>query len=229
MAGAERSIATDFLPGFQFRDINRFLWHFENEDFARYYLFGDEIPISRFRDHWIRRFLVPSRFDYLSEVAHAFRARGEQARAHHELEGTTRQHVSWLKVIRDWMDITDTDRGYSTGRRDDAPWRTTYPNLSDQTIYRWAASAVSKRSIRHEREPYNGWYISSILYLGGQLENVDAAHRSVGMIDTGYLETWKWEPKSERDMPRRTSLSFMFPAAPDTWEAPDRRFRPKLV
>lgn len=227
--GIEQSIAADLLPEFRFRNINRFLWHLENEEFARRYLFGSEIPIKHFRDHWIRRFLLPNRFDYLAEVAHALQANGEQARAFHEHEGQIRHHVSWLKVTQKWMAIRDTDRGYATGRRNPVLWRTYYPSLADNTIYRWAASAEAKRDSRHKSKPYNGWHISSILYLGGQLENVEIAHRTVGMVDTRYLEVWKWKPHPGCENPRRTSLSFMFPAAADTWKSPDRKFHPQFI
>lgn len=225
----EQSLATDYLPGFQFPDTNRFLWHLKNEQFARRYLLGGAIPINNFRDHWIRRFLLSTRFDYLAEVAHALQARGEDSRVLRARITVERQYVSWLKVMRMWTEIRDTERGFPISRRKASRWCDYYPALSDKSMYRWAGAAKSKRNARRGDNQYNGWYISSILYVGGQLEHVESAHQSVAMTDTGYLESWKWEPRPGCRSPRRTSLSFMFPAASDTWNAPDRKFHPRFI
>ncbi|MBU8920918.1 MAG: hypothetical protein KOO63_03560, partial [Bacteroidales bacterium] len=225
----ERNIASNFLPGFRFKDINRFLWHLKNEEFYRWYLVGDKIPAKNFFNHWIRRFLVPSRTHYLSEVACAFQSSAEESRNLRRNVKIEKPYMSWQKIMKSWMEILNSYSGVSIPQRDTTTWSQKYSDVSDQTVYRWARDVGNRRKERRKNGSNNCWYISTILYRGGQLHNTEMTYDSVALVDTGYLEVWKWEPVSGIKAPKNTSLSFPLPMAIDTWESPDRKYRPILI
>lgn len=230
----ERSIAREYLPGFHFRDTNHFLWHLKNEQHALRYLIDDTIPPERFINHWIRRFLVPNRYHYLSEVALAIHKRTD---SHNRLrkmipveERKTVSKVGWMALMSEWLEIRDCDRGYEVAQRNAQTWRSLHQRKapSKQSLLNWANNASIYRDERRAETPYNGWYIDSIQYHGGQLQHAEAARSAFSMIDTGYLEVWKWHAPSTGDSPRTQHLSFMMPTAPDTWGSPARKYRPAL-
>ena len=217
----EGNFAEDFLPGFQFRNSGRFLWHLKNEQFYRRYLFGLAIPKTHYRDHWIRRHIVPDRFHYITEVAAALQRRGQFSRELARRQGR-KPLVRWLPLMEDWLQIRDVDPGLIKVKDRKQHWRGVYTTTTKETYLQWARKAVADRRKRQELDPPNYWQLDTILYNGGQLENVELINQHSAMIATGYLEVWKWVGPDDSPAPRKRRLPFAQPAGPITWAAPDR-------
>lgn len=221
----ERHIHTDYLPGFRFKDLHTFAWHFKHENYWHWYLVGGRITPSQFIDHWIRRLLLPNRYHYRAEIAYALQTKAKQLREAYKTRELGRPKFSWLNAMKEWLFIEDLDRGFSRRSTPTEPWGANYADPTPNTLMKWARESSRYREERLESDPPNKWTIISICYQGGQLTSVDAINQHVGKVNTGYLETWKWDDEKNSHGPRRRTMSFIQPSAPDSWNPPDRHFR----
>ena len=139
----ERNISTYFLPGFKFRDMNRFSWHLKKEQYFRSILFGDRMPPMKFTETWIRRFLVPDRYHYVAEVALAFQAQAASSREFRKHFPDHPRRLGWVSLMRRWIGIKETMRGYTRPGGEGVPWSKEYSDVTERTILKWASCSIS--------------------------------------------------------------------------------------
>ena len=221
----EQSISHDYLPGFQFQNLGKFSWHLQHEQFYRRYLFGDSIPASHFVDHWIRRFLFPNRYHYVTEIAHALQQHAAQSRDIAKRFNLDSHSIGWLRSMKEWLCINDVDRGFCKTQKHATNWTALYPHSTNDTFMQWTRRTASYRNERHLGVPHNMWVIDNVIYSGGQLVGVADINKNAGTTNTGYIEVWKWLSNNDCPSPKRTLLTFVQPAAPDSWKAPDRHLK----
>ncbi len=221
----EYQISRYYLPGFRFTSLAHLGWHLSRERYYLRYITGERIPPSHFSNFWIRRFIMPTRYDYLCEVAHALRSRYAMSREFARMPGAKNEAKSWVGCMRKWLFLDVEVLGFESDRRQPSHWRERHGEGTESSIHRWARQALARREKRHQSSPSNYWYLDTILYSGGKLENIDLALESVGLVNTGYLEIWKWMGPDGVPAPEDRSIPCITPASPESWATHDRKFK----
>ncbi|MFO7697895.1 MAG: hypothetical protein R6X16_12170 [Anaerolineae bacterium] len=223
----EDELSRDYLPGFRFEDVKHAAWHFRIRDYPPYWIFNLPIPPERFMHDWVRALLVPNRYHYLAEVAHALKQADLNTAAwirelnHLRNEGDPHQLRRAVNAATLLRRLRALPPGPVEGPRKlmgTMSWPKRMEVISPTgSAHRWARRVRKDRQQRRAASPPSGWIISSISF-HGRLNEKKSVRGLDKRVRPGYFEVWRWEPLDGRPSPKCTELPFRSPASDDLWQ-----------